>query len=182
VGLFFVITGGGLGGSTLSGNTSRSSLSVGRVDGKVNVLFRSRSHIKGWNGDQLGSNTDVALSDQDTGVVDGLGKALLVNLGLKTALKQLLGSQLKDGIQLEFIISQKSVSVHTTKKGRTLEDSLRILGVQGQQHTGGLSQLGQGVRHWPDFALATESVLSNKTKFGIQSFLFEWSTRSLEAF
>ena len=180
--LFFIVASSCLGCSTLSGNTSGSTLSVRRVDREVNVLFRCRSDIKGWNGNQLGSNTDVALSDQDTGVVHRLGKTLSKNLGLKAALKQLLGSQLKDGIQLEFRIIQKPISVHTTKQGRSLEDSLGILGIQSQQNTGRLSQLGQGVLHSPDFALAAESVLTDKAKFSIQSLLFEWSTRGLEAF
>jgi len=182
VNLFFVIASSCLGGGTLSGNTSRSTLSVRRVDREVNVLFRCRSNIKGWNRNQLGSNTDVALSDQDTGVVHRLGKTLSENLGLKAAFKQLLGGQLKDGIQLKFRIIQKPISVHTTKQGRALEDSLGILGIQSQQNTGRLSQLGQGVLHSPDFALAAESILTNKAKFSIQSLLFEWSTRSLEAF
>lgn len=91
---------------TLSCQTSRRSLSVGRVDSKVNVLFRRRPDIEGRNGNKLRSNTDVTLSDQDTSMVDGLGQTLLVNLGLKAAFQQLLGGQLKDRIQLELIIGQ----------------------------------------------------------------------------
>ena len=54
------------------------------------MLFRGSSDVEGRNGNKLGTDADVTLSDQDTGVVNGLGKALLVDLGLKSAFQQLL--------------------------------------------------------------------------------------------
>lgn len=126
--LLFIVSGGFRSG-TLLGNTSWLSLSIGGVNSEVDVLFRDRSDIERWNIDELGSNTDVTLADQDTGVVDGLGKALLVDLSLKAAFQQLLGGQLKDSIQLKLVILKKTESVHATKKGSSLENSLGILGV-----------------------------------------------------
>jgi hypothetical protein len=128
----------------------------------------------------LASNTDVALTDQDTGVVDGLGQTLLVNLGLETAFQQLLGCQLKDGIQLEFVISEQSIPAHAAKHSGTLKDSGGILGFQCQQSTSGLSQLSKGILNTPDFTLTAKSILSDKFKFGIQTFLFVRSARRLE--
>ena len=85
-----VVIGSCSGGSTLLGNTSGRSLSVRRVDREINVLFRRSSDVERRNGNELGADADVTLSDQDTGVVDRLGKALLVDLGLESAFQQLL--------------------------------------------------------------------------------------------
>jgi hypothetical protein len=73
----------------------------------------------------------VALTDKNTSVVDGLGKTLLEHLGLKTTLEELLGGELKNEIKFELILGEKSVARHTTKKSRTLEDTLRILRIEG---------------------------------------------------
>jgi hypothetical protein len=144
------------------------------------VFLRGSSDIEGRNVNKLASNTDVALTDQDTGVVDGLGQTLLVNLGLETAFQQLLGCQLKDGIQLEFVISEQSIPAHAAKHSGTLKDSGGILGFQCQQSTSGLSQLSKGILNTPDFTLTAKSILSDKFKFGIQTFLFVRSARRLE--
>jgi hypothetical protein len=57
---------------------------------------------------QLGSDTNVALTDQDTSVVNGLGgKTLLVDLGLQTSIEQLLSRQLRDLIELELVVRQQ---------------------------------------------------------------------------
>jgi hypothetical protein len=146
------------------------------------VLLRSGTDIEGRNVDQLASYTDMTLTDKDTSVVDGLGQTLLVHLGLETAFQQLLSRQLKDSIEIQFIVTEETVSAHATKQGSTLKDTLRVLGVQCQQGTCGLSKLGKSILHTPDFALAAKSVLSNETKLGIQTFLFVGSTRSLECF
>lgn len=54
------------------------------------MFFRGSPDVEGGNGDQLGTDADVALSDQDTSVVDGLCEALFVNLGLESTFQQLL--------------------------------------------------------------------------------------------
>mmetsp|Transcript_12722 Transcript_12722/g.19094 ORF Transcript_12722/g.19094 Transcript_12722/m.19094 type:complete len:82 (+) Transcript_12722:231-476(+) len=66
---------------------------------------------------QLGANADVPLTDENTCMVDALGKPLLVHLRLKTTLQKLLSGKLKDGIQLQLTFLQKSVAGHTTKEG-----------------------------------------------------------------
>jgi len=47
------------------------------------VLLRVHAHQEGGNVDELLPDPDVALSDQDTGMVDGLGQRLLEDLGLR---------------------------------------------------------------------------------------------------
>lgn len=46
------------------------------------MLLGVETNDEGRNVDDLLSNTDVTLADEDTSVVDGLGKSELVNLGL----------------------------------------------------------------------------------------------------
>ena len=144
------------------------------------MLLRGSSDGEARDVDKLTSNADVALLDEDTGVVDGLGKTLIVDLGLKTAVQELLGGQLQDEIKFELIIGQKTVTAHPTKESSSFEDALGVLGVHGQQCSGSLSQLGKGVLHSPDLALAAESVLSDKLELGIKTFLLVGTTRSLE--
>jgi hypothetical protein len=179
--LFFVSTSTGcLAGSTLSGNTSRSTLSVRGVGGEINVFLRSGTHVKGRNVHELTAHTDVALTDQDTGVVDSLGKTLLVHLGLKTSFQQLLGSQLQDEIELKFLVGEKSIATHASKERSTLENTLGIIRFQGQQSTGSLTQLGQSVLNPPDFALAAQAVFTDQFELGIKTFLLVRTTGSLE--
>lgn len=144
------------------------------------MLFGGSSDVEGRNGDQLGSNTDVTLSDQDTGVVNGLGKALLVDLGLESAFQQLLCGQLKDGIQFQLIIGQQTVTVHSAEESSSLENTLGVLRVQGQQGTSGLSQLGECVLNTPDLTLTAETVLSYQFQLSIKGLLFVRTTRSSE--
>lgn len=46
------------------------------------MLLRVKTDDERGNVDDLLADTDVALTDQDTGVVDGLGKTEFVDLGL----------------------------------------------------------------------------------------------------
>jgi hypothetical protein len=51
-------------------HTSRAALAVRRVQGKVDVLLRVCSHHERRHVDKLLADADVALSDENTGVVD----------------------------------------------------------------------------------------------------------------
>jgi len=143
------------------------------------VLLRRCSDIEGWDIDELASDADVTLSDQDTGVVDGLGETLLVDLGLEAAFQQLLGTQLEDEIELHLVVGKEPVSAHTSHQCGTLENSLWILWVQGEECAGSLTELGKSILNTPDFALAAKSVFSDELQFSIKTFLLVWATRSL---
>jgi hypothetical protein len=122
----------------------------------------------------------MALADQDTGVVDRLGKTLLVHLSLKTSFQQLLGSQLKDEIELEFFIREKSVATHASEESSSFENTLGIIRFQSQQSTGSLTELGQSVLYPPDFALAAKAVFTDQFELGIETFLLVRTTGRLE--
>jgi hypothetical protein len=81
--LLFTIVTLGLGRlSLLSAVTARTSTTERRAEGEVDVLLGVETDNERGNVDDLLSNTDMTLADQDAGVVDGLGETELVNLGL----------------------------------------------------------------------------------------------------
>jgi hypothetical protein len=67
---------------------------VGGVDCEIDMFLPGSPDIEGRYVNELASNANVALPDQDTSMMDGLGQTLLVNLGLETTFQQLLSAQL----------------------------------------------------------------------------------------
>jgi len=180
--LLLIISCSSPGSSALSSNASRLALSIRRVDGEINVLLGTGTNIERRNIDKLRSNTNVTLTDQNTSMVHRLRKSLLVHLGLETSLKKLLGGELKDGIEIELVISEEPVTAHTTKKSSSLENTLRVLGVKGEEDTSSLTKLRKCELHTPDLTLTPKSVLSDKLELGVKTFLLERTTRSLISF
>ena len=178
--LLLVVTGGGTGGGALLGDTAGRALAVGGVGGEVDVLLAGGADVEAGDVDELVADADVALADEDAGVVDGLGEALLVDLGLEAALEELLGGEQQDAVQVELVVGQQTVAGHAAEEGGTLEDARGILGVEGQQGTGGLAELGQGVLDAPDLALAAEAVLSDELELGVEALLLVGTAGRLE--
>lgn len=61
----------------------------------------------------------MSLTDQDTGVVDGLGKSKLEDLGLQTPFQEILNLETKDVIKLHAALIQHTDADQTTQKGVT---------------------------------------------------------------
>merc|ERR1719272_2266753 len=72
------------GGVRLSLPSAWSATAEWRVDGEVNVLLRVQPNHEGRDVHELLSDTDVTMTDHDTGVVDRLGEAKLEHLCLET--------------------------------------------------------------------------------------------------
>ena len=159
--------------SLLACNTARASLSVWGVDVEVNVLLSINAYKEGRNVDELLSNADVSLLDEDASVVDGLGQSLLEDLGLQAALEELLGGQLEDVIQLLLLLVKKTVTRHTAKKSLSLEKSLWVLRVKGEEDTSGLTDLGKSKLYAPDLALASQAILTAELELLVKTFLLE---------
>ena len=134
-------TGGGTLSSASASHTSGSALAVRGVQGQVNVLLGVNSDQERRHIHHLLSNTDMSLSDQHAGVVDGLGKTLLEDLGLEATLHESLSGQGQDVLEGSLLIGQKSVSLETTDKRGGLEDALGVLQVKSQKGTGGLMMI-----------------------------------------
>lgn len=178
--LIVAVGGGGPGSGALLGITAGGALAVGGVGGEVDVLLGGSPNVERRDVDKLVSDADVALADQDAGVVDGLGEALLVDLGLEAALEELLGGELEDGVEVELVVGEEAVAGHAAEEGGALEDALGVLGVEGEEGPGGLAELGQGVLDAPDLALAAEAVLADELELGVEALLLVGTAGRLE--
>ena len=86
--------------------------------------------------DDLLADADVALLDQDTGVVDRLGEAKLVDASLETALQEVLNLQGKDVIELHAGLVEDTDAHKTANQGVTLEQALGVLLIESKELTG----------------------------------------------
>ena len=77
----------------------------------------------------------MALADQDTGVVDGLGKTELVDAGLETALQEVLNLEGQDVIELHAGLVEDTDTDQTANEGVSFEETLWVLLVHGEQLT-----------------------------------------------
>jgi hypothetical protein len=77
----------------------------------------------------------VTLADQDTGVVDGLGKTELVDTGLETTLQEILNLQGQDVIELHAGLVEHTDTNQTTNQGITFEETLGVLLVESKELT-----------------------------------------------
>lgn len=80
----------GLLAAVLAGQAAWAATAEGRVEGEVDVLLRVDTHHERGHVDDLLADADVALADQNAGVVDRLGQTLLEDQGLQTALEEVL--------------------------------------------------------------------------------------------
>lgn len=90
---------GGL--SPLPLDSASSSSTVRRSERKVNVLLGVKSDNERWYVDDLLADANVSLVDENTGVVDRLGKAGLEDLSLQTSLQEVLELESQDVVEPE---------------------------------------------------------------------------------
>lgn len=121
--------------SLLSANTARASTTKWRAEGEVNVLLRIETDDERRNVDDLLANTDVALTDENTSVVDGLGKTKLVDTGLKTTLQEILDLQGQHVIELHAGFVEDTDADETANEGISFEETLGVLLVESEQLT-----------------------------------------------
>jgi hypothetical protein len=78
---------------------------------------------------------DVSLADENTSVVDGLGKTELVDAGLKTALQEILNLEGQHVIELHAGLVEDTDADETANEGVTLEEALGVLLVESEKRT-----------------------------------------------
>lgn len=105
---------------------------------------------------------DVPLPDEDTGVVNGLRETALEDLGLETTLQEVLDLQGQHVIETHAGLVEHTNADETADEGVTLEQTLRVLGVELEQLTGSTTDLGQDETNAPDLALVAEAVLAGE--------------------
>jgi hypothetical protein len=91
------------------------------------------------NQDVLGCIPDVALADEHTGVVDGLGKTELVDAGLEAALQEVLNLEGQDVIELHAGLVEHTDTDETANERVTLEKTLGVLLVEREERTAAVS-------------------------------------------
>lgn len=104
----------------------------------------------------------MVLLDQDTGVVDRLGKSELEDLGLEPALKEVLDLKTENVIELHLGLVEDTDLDKTTEKGISFEKTLWILVFKSKKLTSRLTDLGEGVLDTPDLTLVLESESSDE--------------------
>lgn len=83
--------------------------------------MRVKTNNERRNVDDLLSNTDVPLTDQDTGVVDRLGESRLEDLSLETTLEEILNLESEDVIETHAGLVEDTDTNKTTNQGVTLQ-------------------------------------------------------------
>lgn len=123
----------------------------------------------------------MSLSDDHSSLVDGLGvEGILGNSGLQSAVKELVQGQTQHVIELEFLVGEETIAMHSSEKGSTFEKSSRVLFLKGEEFSGCLSELGESEMHSPYFSLILEAVLADQLQLVINSLLLEGSPGSVE--
>ena len=108
-------------------------------------------------------------------------ESFVENSCLKSSVQNLVNSQTQNVIELELFVGQKSVSVHSSQKGSTFEQSSGIFLLQSEEFSGGLSELGKGEMASPYLSFIFKTVFSDQLKLMINSFLFERSSWGIES-
>jgi hypothetical protein len=156
-------------GSVLSLNTAGAATTVGRSGSKVNVLLGVKTDGERRNVDNLLTNTDVSLLDENTGVVNRLGKTKLEDLGLESSLQEVLNTESKNVIELHLVLGKNTNADETSNQGVTLEKTLGILLITGQKITSSTSDLRELKTDSVDFSLVSQTVLTGKLELSVET-------------
>ena len=131
--------------------------------------------------DQIFTDLDVSLVDQHSCLVDALRlEAFLVDTGLQSLVEEFVEGQTEDVIELEFLVGEETIAMHSVEEGSTFEKSSGVFFLEGEELSGCFSELGEGEMHSPYFSLILEAVLADKLEFVINPFFFVGSSWSLE--
>lgn len=127
----------------------------------------------------------MALADEDTGVVDGLGETELVDASLEPALQEVLDLQGQDVIELHAGLVEHTDADQTANEGIAFEETLGVLLVESEKLTvwgvrkaapdaflsmflpGSTTDLGEGELDTPHLTLVAETVLADDLQLGV---------------
>lgn len=134
--LLFLALSTALGGlSLLSANTTRATAAERRVQSEVNVLLGVETDDERRNVDNLLADTNVALADENTSVVDSLGETQLEDASLKATLQEILDLQGEHVIELHARLIEDTDTDETANEGIAFEKTLGVLLVESQKLT-----------------------------------------------
>ena len=104
----------------------------------------------------------MPLADENTCVVDGLGKAGLEDLSLEAALQEVLNLEGEHVIETHAVLVEHTDADKAANEGVTLKQALGVLVVELEQLTRRTTDLGQNQRNAPDLPLVAETVLARE--------------------
>lgn len=99
------------------------------------MLLRVETDDERGHVDDLLADTDVALADENTGMVDRLGETELVDTSLQATLKEILDLQGEHVIELHAGLVEHTDTHETANQGVAFEETLGVLLVEGEQLT-----------------------------------------------
>lgn len=99
------------------------------------MLLTVQSNDETWHVDDLLSNTNMTLFDEDTGVVDGFGETELVDTGLQAAFKEIFDFEGEHVIELHAGFVEHTDTDKTANEGIALEETLGILFIESEKLT-----------------------------------------------
>ena len=105
------------------------------------MLLRVETYNERRHVDDLLADTDVTLTDEDTGVVNRLGKSELEDLRLETTLQEVLDTEGKHVIELHACLIEDTDANESANKGITLKETLGVLVVEREQLSRSTSDL-----------------------------------------
>jgi hypothetical protein len=160
-------------------NATRTTTAIGRSERKVNELLRVETDNEAGHINNLLADANVALANQNTGMVNRLGKTELEDLCLQTTLHKVLSLQAQDVIELLLLLVEDTDADETADKGVTLEKTTRVALRKRQKLTGSLADLGKGEGDTVDFGLVTETVLTGELQLMVKTSLDKGTARDL---
>lgn len=105
--------------------------------------------------------------------MNGFGESKLEDLGLEAPFQEVLNLEAEHVIELHASLIEDTDTDQATQECVTLEQSAGILVLKGQEVTGGLSDLGQGVLDPPDLTLVFQAIFTDQLQLLVQSGFFE---------
>ena len=110
----------------LSLDTARLASLEDRGSASSDVLLGADANHERGNIDGLFADSDVALEDEDAGVVDRVGEVALLDEGLQSALQELGRGQTEHIIELALVVLQQTESHHTADQGLTYQIASKL--------------------------------------------------------
>lgn len=144
------------------------------------MLLRIDADHEGRDVDELLADTDVALLNEDARVVNRLGKAELKNLCLQATLQEILNLQGQDIIERLLRLIEQTQAGETAEKGKTLENTLRILLIKRQEVPGRCADLGENKLYAPDLTFVAKPVAAHQHQLAVETLSLERTPRRLE--
>ena len=104
----------------------------------------------------------MSVSDDNSGVVNGLSEVALQDNSLKSSFQESVNGETQDVIQFVFRFIQDTHLIKLLHEGATFENSFWVFLIKSKKLSGSLSNLCQGKSDSPDFSLVLQTVFTDE--------------------